>query len=67
LIVRRTEGYPYFVQEWGKHAWLAAPNSPIQLNDVVAGSILAQAELDDSFFRVASTGSLQANADTSGP
>ena len=20
-ILRRTKGYPYFLQEWGKHAW----------------------------------------------
>jgi hypothetical protein len=23
-IVRQTQGYPYFLQEWGKHAWTAA-------------------------------------------
>ena len=28
-IVRKTQGYPYFLQEWGKHAWDAATKSPI--------------------------------------
>ncbi|MGB5069871.1 MAG: ATP-binding protein, partial [Flavobacteriales bacterium] len=29
LIVKETHGYPYFLQEWGKHAWDAARSSPI--------------------------------------
>lgn len=51
-IVARTDGYPYFLQEWGKHAWNEAARSPITLADVRAGSIRAVAELDQSFFRV---------------
>ena len=51
-IVRRTQGYPYFLQEWGKHSWDAAPKSPITANDVAAASRQAVAELDESFFRV---------------
>jgi AAA ATPase domain len=52
LIVRRTHGYAYFLQEWGKHAWDAATESPISRADVVEGSITATASLDASFFRV---------------
>lgn len=52
LIVRETRGYPYFLQEWGKHAWDAAPTSPITLKDVQAASTTAIAALDESFFRV---------------
>lgn len=52
LIVQRTHGYAYFVQEWGKHTWDAAQQSPITRADVVNGSILATASLDASFFRV---------------
>jgi hypothetical protein len=52
LIVARTEGYPYFLQEWGKHAWDAATASPITRADVERGSELAVAALDESFFRV---------------
>ena len=33
-IVAETHGYPYFLQEWGKHAWDAADESPIDLDDV---------------------------------
>lgn len=51
-IIKRTEGYPYFLQEWGKHAWSTAQASPITLDDVVHASDVAVAELDASFFRV---------------
>lgn len=51
-IVRQTRGYPYFLQEWGKHAWDAAAASPIGLADVRQASISATAALDESFFRV---------------
>lgn len=51
-ILRHTHRYPYFLQEWGKHAWVTAVKSPIRLNDVEAASITAVAALDESFFRV---------------
>jgi len=51
-IARETHGYPYFLQEWGKHAWEAAERSPITLADVRLASRLAVAALDESFFRV---------------
>ena len=51
-IVRETHGYPYFLQEWGKHSWDAASESPINLSDVQSASITAIAALDASFFRV---------------
>ena len=51
-IVEATQGYPYFLQEWGKHSWDAADASPISVEDVHAGSVTALAELDASFFRV---------------
>lgn len=51
-IVSATRGYPYFLQEWGKHAWDVALHSPITLQDVEAASIEAVAALDESFFRV---------------
>jgi hypothetical protein len=51
-IVRETHGYPYFVQEWGKHAWDTAAASPISLADVELASQSAVAALDESFFRV---------------
>lgn len=51
-IVDETKGYPYFLQEWGKHAWDVAEDSPITGEDVVAASQSAIAALDESFFRV---------------
>jgi hypothetical protein len=51
-IVRQTQGYPYFLQEWGKHTWDAAAASPITVADVKSASKSAVAALDESFFRV---------------
>lgn len=51
-IIVRTHGYPYFLQEWGKHSWETANRSPITLQDVTRASAQAVAELDESFFRV---------------
>ena len=51
-IVDTTHCYPYFLQEWGKHAWDAADASPITVQDVENGSLTALAALDASFFRV---------------
>ncbi len=51
-IYHRTHGYPYFLQEWGKHSWDCAAGSPITLADVQDATVLATAALDASFFRV---------------
>jgi hypothetical protein len=51
-IIHETRGYPYFLQEWGKHAWDVAGTSPITALDVETGSREAIAALDESFFRV---------------
>ncbi len=51
-IFQQTEGYPYFLQEWGYHSWDVAPKSPIALKDVTRASKKAIAALDASFFRV---------------
>lgn len=51
-IITETRGYPYFLQEWGKHAWEAADSSPITLNDVENATPVVIAALDESFFRV---------------
>lgn len=47
-----TEGYPYFLQEWGFHAWLAADANQIGVADVDRATPEALAALDRSFFRV---------------
>jgi GTPase SAR1 family protein len=51
-ILRFTHGYPYFLQEWGKHAWDTAKVSPITAEDVEVASVSAITALDESFFRV---------------
>ena len=51
-IVEKTHGYPYFLQEWGKHTWDTASQSPITLQDVELASASSIAALDESFFRV---------------
>jgi hypothetical protein len=51
-ILLQTQNYPYFLQEWGKHSWQCAKQSPITLNEVQAATDLAISELDASFFRV---------------
>ena len=51
-ILQETRGYPYFVQEWGKHAWDAAETSPVTRADMEQASVTAVAALDESFFRV---------------
>ena len=52
LIFKKTKGYPYFIQEWGKHSWDVATKSPITAMDVERASNIAIADLDASFFRV---------------
>ena len=51
-IVQKTEGYPYFLQEWGKHAWEVAESSPIHRTDVEKATASVIAALDESFFLV---------------
>ena len=50
-VVAETEGYPYFLQEYGKQAWNVAEGPRIDRADVVAASTLAQDDLDHGFFR----------------
>lgn len=52
IVLHETSGYPYFLQEWGKHCWDAATASPITAKNAHAASTTALAELDASFFRV---------------
>ncbi|HEY5707981.1 MAG TPA: AAA family ATPase [Solirubrobacterales bacterium] len=51
-LVEFTQGYPYFLQEWGYHVWNAAPQSPIGLDDVTLAARDVQRRLDENFFRV---------------
>lgn len=49
-IAQRAGRYPYFLQVYGKHAWDAAPRSPITLADIDAVTPDVIAELDEGFF-----------------
>jgi hypothetical protein len=51
-ILRVTERYPYFIQEWGFHVWNSAPESPIRLSDIQEATPGIIAHLDANFFRV---------------
>ena len=52
LVYEKTQGYPYFVQEWGKHAWELAEGSTITRRDVELANEAVIAALDESFFLV---------------
>lgn len=45
-----TDGYPYFVQAYGKAVWDVAPGSPITAEDVAVGAPVARADLGVGFF-----------------
>lgn len=47
-----TEGYAYFLQQWGYYTWETATASPLKLQDVIQATDIVVAALDESFFRV---------------
>lgn len=51
-IVKLTQGYPYFLQEWGYHAWNIATRSPITLGVIRSANTTVLERLDANFFRV---------------
>lgn len=51
-IVARTQGYPFFLQEWASIAWNIAEGPKISLDDVKAAYDEAIASLDQGFFKV---------------
>ena len=52
IMVERSHGYPYFLQEWGYHVWNTAAQSPITVDDVDRAAPRVQAQLDQNFFLV---------------
>jgi hypothetical protein len=52
FMVEYTQGYPYFLQEYGRIVWDETSASPVTLDDVRSVLPLVEAELDESFFRV---------------
>ncbi|HSW70124.1 MAG TPA: ATP-binding protein [Gammaproteobacteria bacterium] len=51
-IIRVTEGYPYFLQEWGYQAWNIASKSPIDISIAKKATESSIHRLDQNFFRV---------------
>jgi hypothetical protein len=51
-IVELAEGYPYFLQEYGKHVWNIASQSPITVEDVHRAEDPVRSQLDENFFLV---------------
>ncbi|WP_433712652.1 AAA family ATPase [Nocardia sp. CA-084685] len=49
-LYERADGYPYFVQAYGKAAWDQAPESPITAEDVEVAAPSAEEELAVGFF-----------------
>ncbi len=47
-----TQGYPFFIQEYGKHIWNLAASSPIRLADVEQAAPRAEQALDTSIYEV---------------
>lgn len=51
-VFRVTQGYPYFLQEWGYVSWNMAQQSPIDLALIRQTTVASTLRLDQSFFRV---------------
>ncbi|NGX61880.1 MAG: hypothetical protein K940chlam9_01370 [Chlamydiae bacterium] len=51
-IYQKTQGYPYFLQEWGYKAWNKAASSPITSEVVSAATVEVIEQLDNNFFKV---------------
>nr|MCU0882530.1 ATP-binding protein [Hyphomonadaceae bacterium] len=51
-IVRMTQGYPYFLQEWGYQVWNVSPGSPIAKECIETAAQQALKRLDEGFFKV---------------
>lgn len=52
LMVTKTQGYPFFLQEWGYQVWNAAAETPIRIADVNLATKAAMENLDRGFFKV---------------
>jgi hypothetical protein len=51
-ILSKTQGYPYFLQEWGYQCWNLAQGAQIEITDAVLAAGEATRRLDDGFFKV---------------
>lgn len=51
-IFKATQGYPFFIQEWGSKAWDIAAGPEINLSDVETARDPVITSLDEGFFKV---------------
>jgi hypothetical protein len=50
LLVAASEGYPYFLQEFGKAIWDIAPQAPFTMRDALDALEVGRDQLDQGFF-----------------
>lgn len=51
-VLKKTQGYPYFLQEWGYQCWNLAEGPFIGLSDAEKAAHAATKRLDEGFFKV---------------
>src|ERR1035441_7091456 len=51
-VIEVTQGYPYFLQQWGYEAWNISAGPTMEIADIHRATKLAIRRLDQSFFRV---------------
>ncbi|GBR07217.1 ATP-binding protein [Acetobacter oeni] len=51
-VLRITQGYPYFLQEWAYHAWNVAHGETILAGDIQVATEVSLTSLDAGFFRM---------------
>ncbi|MBV8430139.1 MAG: hypothetical protein JO244_03190 [Solirubrobacterales bacterium] len=49
-VLELTEGYPFFLQEYGRRVWSQDDEPTIRLGDVEAAQPIVEAELDEEFY-----------------
>ncbi len=49
-VLEYTQGYPYFIQEYGRVLWDRAERSPIGPVEAIEAQAIVEARLDDDFF-----------------
>lgn len=51
-VIEFTEGYPYFLQEYGSTLWNQIDEPPVTVKDISLAQAAVEAKLDGGFFRV---------------
>lgn len=52
MTLQLTQGYPFYIQEYGKHIWNLARSSPITPEDVQIARPRAEEALDRGIYEV---------------